>query len=134
MSDPARILLVVAVAGLALAVAWWFRARADRSGAPVDVTGLTAGAGVVIFTKDNCPSCVTTLGMLETLTLPVRRVRAEDEPELFEARAVTGVPVTVVVDGSGEPVAQFAGVPPARGLKRAIARAGEIPGARPREL
>ena len=134
MSDPARILLVLSVAGMALALAWWLRARAERSGTAVDVTGLSAGAGVVIFTKEHCPSCVTTLGMLETVDVPVRRIRAEDEPEVFEARGVTGVPVTVVVDGLGRPIAQFAGVPPARGLRRAIARAGEIPGARPREL
>lgn len=133
MSDLARILLVVSVAALALALAWWLRRRASRSGVAIDVTGLTAGAGVVIFTKDDCASCVTALALLETAALPVRRVRAEDEPEEFEARGITGVPITVVVGGSGRPIAQFAGAPPAWRLKRAIALAGEIPGARPRE-
>jgi glutaredoxin len=124
VSDPARILLVLLVAALSLVVAWWLRSRADRSGDPIDVAGLREGAGVVIFTKDDCPTCVTTLALLETAAVPVRRVRAEDEPEELAARGVTGVPVTVVVDGSGRPIAQFAGVPPTRALLRAVARAG----------
>lgn len=124
MSDPARILLVLAVVALSLAIAWWLRSRAGRSGDPIDVAGLREGAGVVIFTKDDCPTCVTTLALLDTVSVPVRQVRAEDEPKELEARGVTGVPVTVVVDGSGRPIAQFAGVPPARALRRAVARAG----------
>jgi glutaredoxin len=134
VSDPARIVLVLAVAALALVLAWWFRTRANRSGEPIDVSGLRSDAGVVIFTKDDCPSCVTTLGLLEAVAVPVRQVRAEEEPEAFEARRVTGVPVTVIVDGSGRSIAQFAGVPRARALERAIGRALEIPNARPREL
>jgi len=134
MSDPARILLVLSVVASALACAWWLRAVASRSGDAVDVTGLIAGSGIVIFTKDDCPSCVTTLALLETVTGQVCRFRAEDEPEVFEERGVTGVPVTVVVGASGRPVAQFAGVPSERALKRAIALAGEIPDARPRKL
>ncbi len=134
MSDLARILIVLSVSGLSLAVAWWLRARSDRSGEPIDVAGLLAGGGVIVFTKDDCSTCVTTLALLEALSVPVRRVRAEDEPDELEARGVTGVPVTVVVDTAGRPVAQFAGLPPGRALRRAVARAGEIPGARPREL
>ena len=134
MSDPARVVLVLLVAALALACAWWLRRLEGRSGDAVDVTGLIAGAGIVIFTKDDCPSCVTTLALLDTVPAPVRRVRAEDDPQLFEERRVTGVPVTVIVGQFGRRVAQFAGVPSERALKRAIARAGEIPDARPREL
>jgi len=124
MSDPVRILIVLLVAASALAVAWWLRSRAVRSGDPIDVAGLREGAGVVIFTKDDCPTCVTMLALLETTVAPVRRVRAEDEPQELEARGVTGVPLTVVVDGAGRPIAQFAGVPPSRALRRAVARAG----------
>lgn len=135
MSDElARALLVAGALALALALAWWARRRTGRHGPPADVRGLTTGPGAVIFTKEDCPSCAATLAHLETLDIPIRQVRAEDDPGELERRGVTGVPITVIIDATGRPQRQFAGLPPLRPLRRAVRRAREIPGARPRGL
>jgi hypothetical protein len=131
VSDPERIAIVIALATVALGLAWWWRAR---TGSPVDVGGLIDGPGAVIFTRDDCSACTTTLELLEALDLPIRQIRAEDEPGELERRGVTGVPITVVVDGTGRARGQFVGLPKPRALRRAARRAGEIPGPGPREL
>lgn len=132
--DIVRFVIVMASVAVALGAAWWARRRAARRGPSVDVSGLLAGPGVVIFTKDDCATCVEMLGRLASSGLPIRQVRAEDEAVELERRAVTAVPVTVIQDNAGRPVAQFRGVAPAAALRRAVRRAGEIPDAGAREL
>ena len=134
----AQVAVVAAALAAALGTAWWARRSAARRGPAVDVTGLVVGPGVVIFTKDECITCAAALERVEGLGLPVRRVRAEDEPGTLEARGVTGVPVTVVVNQAGGACGRFAGLPARRPLRRAARRARrgarEIPGRGDREL
>ncbi len=140
-SDLPQIATVAGAVGLSLGTAWWLRRRAARHGAPINVAGLMAGSGFVIFTKDECPACLATLERLTLFGLPIRQVREEDEAHELRNRGVTGVPITVVLDGNGRPCGQFAGLPKPRALRRAVRRAGrsshmagEIPGRDPREL
>jgi hypothetical protein len=122
-SELVRILIVAGAAAVALGLAGWLRARASGRGDPVDVSGLADGPAIVMFTKDDCSTCVTALERVSAQPLPVRQVRAEDEPEVFEARGVTAVPLTVIIDTAGKPIARYGGVPPTRSLQRAAKRA-----------
>ena len=79
---------------------------------------------MVVFTKDDCPNCAAVLELLEGEPVTVRQVRAEAEPEVFEKLAIEGVPITVVVASAGRRVAQFAGLPRAASLRRALRRVG----------
>jgi hypothetical protein len=129
--------VVAATVAGALGAAGWARRTAAHRGPEVDVTGLVVGPGVVIFTKDDCATCADALERVEGLGLAVRQIRAEEEPGELEARGVTGVPVTVVVDAAGLPCGRFAGLPARRALRRAARRArrsGEIPGGGGRDL
>lgn len=131
MSDPAvRVLVVALAAGGALAVSWLIRTYYARRQPKLDVWKLISQPGAVVFTRDDCPNCSAVLAILETAKAPVRQVRAESEPGVFEQYAIEGVPLTVVVAGPGHPVAQFAGLPRAGTLRRALRRLGEIPSTR----
>lgn len=134
MTDLARVAIVGGVLVAALVLAWWARTLAARRGSPIDVTGLMQGPAVIVFTKDDCANCAAALELVEGLGLPVRQIRAEEEPRVLKERTVSAVPVTVVIDGSGRTRGQFGGVPSKRALDRAAGRAREIPEARPPHL
>ena len=120
MSDGiARLVIVAVVVGAALLIAWWRRVRAARHGPPIDVGGLVAGPAAVVFTRDDCATCGATLERVGGLGLPVRQVRAEDEPAALAERGITGVPLTVIVDGEGRARGQIGGLPSLRKLRRA---------------
>jgi thiol:disulfide interchange protein len=55
---------------------------------------------------------------------PLREVTYELESDLQKRVGVTGVPLTLVIDRSGEVVAQLAGRLRMASLVRAVARAG----------
>jgi hypothetical protein len=129
-----RVVIVATAVAAALGTAWLLRRRAARRGMSLDVSDLLEGPGVVVFTKDDCATCGEMLSRLTTLGLPIRQVRAEDEPEELEKRLVDSVPVTIIQDGTGRSRAQFRGLAPPGALRRAARRAREIPGARPRGL
>jgi hypothetical protein len=118
-----RLVVVGAVLMAALVMIWYFRRRAARTGLPVDVTALVAGPAAVVFTKDDCRTCVRTLERLRTLDIAVVQIRAESQPRALERRAITAVPVTVIVDDGGVTRGQFRGLPPMRALRRAVHRA-----------
>ena len=131
MSDAGvRVAVVVTLAVVALLVAWLARFLHSRRQNRLDVSGLISGPGVVVFTKDDCPNCAAVLELLDGDPVTVRQVRAEAEPEVFEKLAIEGVPITVVVASAGRHVAQFAGLPRAASLRRALRRVGSIPSAR----
>lgn len=121
--DLARVLTVALAAGAALGLAGWLRVRAARRGNPIDISGLAEGPAAVVFTKDDCSTCTAVLELVSTLGLPIRQVRAEDEPEIFEQRGVTAVPITIFIDGDANPRGQFGGVPARRPFERAARRA-----------
>lgn len=120
-----RALVAAAVLGAVWLLARWWAGR-GRSSA-VDVSGLMSGAGVVIFTRDDCINCEQALAEIELVGVATRRVRLEEEPELAAAAGVEGVPMTVVVDGAGRSRAQFGGKLDRRRLRRALRRAGIAP-------
>ncbi|MEE9473142.1 MAG: thioredoxin family protein [Acidimicrobiia bacterium] len=125
MSDAGvRVAVVVTLTVVALLVAWLARLLHSRRQTRLDVSGLISGPGVVVFTKDDCPNCAAVLELLDGDPVTVRQVRAEAEPEVFEKLAIEGVPITVVVASAGRRVAQFAGLPRAASLRRALRRVG----------
>ena len=125
MSDAGvRVAVVVTLTVVALLVAWLARLLHSRRQTRLDVSGLISGPGVVVFTKDDCPNCAAVLELLDGDPVTVRQVRAEAEPEVFEKLAIEGVPITVAVAGAGRRVAQFAGLPRAASLRRALRRVG----------
>ena len=128
MNEPVvRVLIVALAAAGALVVSWIIRIVHNKRQPRVDVSRLISQPGVVVFTKDDCPNCAAVLKMLEPTGAVVRQVRAETEPEVFEQLAIEGVPLTVIVAAAGRQVAQFAGLPRAASLRRALRRVGEIP-------
>ena len=123
MSELLRVVIVVVGVAAALAVAGLSRRSAGRRGMPIEVSGLLEGPGVVIFTKDDCATCVEMLDRLAPVGLPIRQVRAEEEPDELAVRSVTAVPLTVIQDGTGRPRAQFRGLASVGALRRAARRA-----------
>lgn len=126
--ELARVLIVGAVLGTAAVAALWWRRQAARHGDPVNVDSLAAPQTAIVFTRDECKNCEAVLALVDALALPVRRVRIEDEQEVFDRLGVSGVPLTVITDGSGRNCAQIGGLPSARALRRAARCAREMPG------
>ena len=123
MEEPVvRLLVVVVVVVVGLITVWAFRRRAERTGPPIELGDLVAGRAAVVFTKDDCPTCPETLERLKGLGIPIHQVRAEDRPEELASRGIDGVPVTVLVDGSGRIAGRFRGLPPRGALRRAVRR------------
>lgn len=124
MANPVLGVIVVAavIAGAAL-VAYLTRRNAVYH-APVAVAGLGLPPGLVVFTSTHCHRCKDALAVARSLEVPLREVTFELESELQEQAGITGVPLTVVIDRSGTSIAQFAGEPRARSLRRAVERAG----------
>lgn len=115
--------VLISLVGMGVGVWALGRQFAKPDHAPVDVAGLGTLPGIVVFTSDACPDCLVALDLAERSGLAVRRVRYETEPDQFGARRVSGVPILVVVDQLGQPVAQFSGKIPPRRLERAVQRA-----------
>lgn len=119
-----RALVVVVLVGLALLVA----RLAGRWQRPIHATpnleGLELPAGLVVFTSTDCANCRAALAAASDTGVPIREVTYELEPGLFAKAGVEAVPLTVVVSEEGSVAATFAGVPGARGLRRALRVAG----------
>ena len=118
-----RIAVVVVVAAVALLAAAVWRRRAAPVHPPVDVTGLLAGPGIVIFTRKDCSNCEQALAVVGSQGVPVREVRLEEEPEVAQLAGVEGVPLTVVVAADGTAAAPLAGRLRPGTLQRAVRRA-----------
>ena len=128
MSWELRVAVVTTMLLTVGALAVWLRARAARHGDPIDVASLQAPSTAVVFTRDNCPNCARVLELMQERSIPVRQVRLEEEPAVFERLGVASVPLTVITDGAGRSRSQFGGVPTGRWLRRAARRVREIPG------
>ncbi|MDJ0923849.1 MAG: hypothetical protein QNJ77_04735 [Acidimicrobiia bacterium] len=124
MDDVAgRVLLLLGVAAVAAIAAWWAR-RTRSYHPPVDVAGLGLPAGIVVFTSTDCPRCKDVLAIARASGAPLREITYELEGDLQRRAGVIGVPLTVILDGSGTPVAQLAGQVRRRSLQRALRQAG----------
>jgi len=117
-----RVALLVAVVAAAAIVAYGARRRPHH--APADITGLGFGPGLVVFTSTECRRCKLVLAAAKATGAPLREVTFELEASLQEQAGVTGVPLTIVIDGDGKATAQFAGLVGERRLRRALAGAG----------
>ena len=116
------LVVVLAVIAGALGVSYLTR-RGTGYHPPVTVDGLGLPPGLIIFTSTACHRCKDALAVARAVDVPLREVTFELESELQERAGVTGVPLTLVIDRSGEPVAQIAGRLRRRSLQRAIGRA-----------
>ena len=115
--------VVLAVVAGAVGVSYLTR-RGTSYHPPVVVDGLGLPPGLIIFTSTACYRCKEVLAVARAVDVPVREVTFELESELQERAGVTGVPLTLIIDRSGKPVAQFAGRLRRTSLQRAIRRAG----------
>lgn len=119
-----RLLVVLVVVLVSLGLAAVARGRRRPDHPPVSIDAVDAAPGVVAFTSSTCSTCADALARVAEFHVPVREVSHQVEPSLFAAAGVDSVPLIVVTDRGGTPVAQFVGVPPRRALARAIRSAG----------
>lgn len=124
MSDPlVRLLLIAVVVAVAVGVGLLARRRLVTHPA-VDISGVGFEPGLVVFTSTACHRCKKVLAAARATGAPLREVTYELEAGLQEKVGVTGVPLTLVVDGSGRLNSQIAGQAGEQRLRRAIRKAG----------
>jgi hypothetical protein len=142
-----RIVLAVALAGVALAVAAVLRRR-QRPAGPIrtgyalpgqvdraDFERPDAPWLVAVFTSATCTSCAGVWERAQPLAsnaVVVQELEHARDRALHERYAIDAVPATLVVDGDGVVVASFIGPVTATDLWAAVAEARE-PGATPPE-
>lgn len=125
MSDlVVRALAVGGGAAAAVAVGLLAKRRGRSHQPPARVEGLGLEAAVIAFTSTDCSNCKEVMRRLSDLDVPVREVAYELEPALFEAAAVTAVPLVVITTRDGSRFRQFGGLVETARLKRALAAAG----------
>jgi len=115
----AAILLVIAVTRL---IARWQR----PSHPPIDLGDFGPRPGVVVFTSTDCANCKEALAVVRSLDVPYREATWELEPAVLEAVGIEAVPLTVVVDETGDVQLLAASVPSRRSVRRAAMSAGLI--------
>lgn len=140
-----RMLLVVALVGVAVAVAWLVeRRRPDAPTQPrrwsvpaqldrADFDRPEAPWLVAVFTSATCDSCQGTIDkarVLQSDDVVVQEIEVGALPDLHRRYAIDAVPTVVVADGEGVVVRSFLGPPTATDLWAAVAEARE-PGASP---
>jgi glutaredoxin len=118
-----RLLLVIGVLAAAGLVGYLSNRRRPQH-PPLTVAGLGLPPGLVVFTSAECRRCKDVLAVAKSVGVPLREVTYELESDLQKRVGVTGVPLTLVIDRSGEVVAQLAGRLRMASLVRAVARAG----------
>lgn len=82
--------------------------------------------GIVLFTSTDCSTCKQAIARIRESGLTFREITYDLEPQRFDAWGVTGVPLTVVLDESGDVIDGISGVPKARRIRRAADRAGIV--------
>lgn len=82
--------------------------------------------GIVLFTSTDCSTCKQAIARIRESGLTFREITYDLEPQRFDAWGVTGVPLTVVLDESGDVVDGISGVPKVRRVRRAAERAGIV--------
>jgi hypothetical protein len=77
------------------------------------------GPGVIVFTSEACSTCAPVIAVLDR-RLGIggyRRIRWEDDPEIFARHRIERVPAVAVLDAAGGG-RLWEGVPPVRVLRR----------------
>lgn len=120
-----RLAVVAAVLALGLAAA----RAAGRFQQPVhpwvDLRSTNLEDRVVLFTSTDCSNCAVARRALEQAGVEFREVTWELEGAVQQRLGIDVVPLAVFRDAEGATVAQLAGAPRRRGLRRAIASMGE---------
>ena len=98
------------------------------STAAVDVRGLAAGGAGVAELPDGREVLLTHAGVtrpqLDALGVDFTEVAYDREPDVHRRVGVTGVPLLVIRDETGQEVRRFAGVMPKARLALALVRGG----------
>jgi len=122
-STISRVLVLVVVLGVAAVLALLAR-RTRPHHPPVTIDNLDLPAGIVMFTSTDCPRCRDVLDIAKGVDAPLREITYELEGDLQRRAGVVGVPLTLVISGSGALIAQMPGRFSRRSLLRALGRAG----------
>jgi hypothetical protein len=112
-----RVAVVVGLFAVALAAGRWWR--------PAPAVGRVKmeklGPGVIVFTSEACSACGPVIAVLDRRLGEgeYRRIRWEDDPEVFARHRIERVPAVAVLDAAGRG-RLWEGVPPARLLRRTV--------------
>jgi len=115
-----RTVVVVAIVGLALALALVARRFHRRPLGELDLRGIDGR--IVLFADPACASCDRVRAMLRGEGVDFVEVSYEQGSPRWERTGVQEVPLLVVRRGDGAPAAQIAGIPGIRRLRRAVRR------------
>ena len=112
--------MVVAAAAVVVVA----RLRPGRRRRSLRVEGNLEGPGVYLFTASACDSCDSARSVYvdELGASGFTELTWEEQPGLLTRLGVGEIPVSTVLDSSGQEVGSFVGVPPRRALRRALRR------------
>jgi len=128
MTDEGTRALVAALAiGVPMGLVWArLRPRRVRLGSVPGELG--PFPTVLLFSSSSCPTCPPAREVVTALCgAAVRELTWPADTVAFHKLAVGTVPATFVVDGEGDVVERFDGVPDERRLRRTLGRAGLPP-------
>lgn len=118
-----RLGLTLAVIAVAAGIAFLAR-KTVRVHPAVDIAGAGLPPGIVVFTSTDCGRCKEVLASARSFDVPLREVTYELESDLQQRVGVVGVPLTLVIDRSGNLIEQIAGPAKPRTIRRALTQAG----------
>lgn len=125
MDDVVLRFVIVVALGLAAAMA---AVTARRTAQPVhpelDLSGSDLPLGVVLFTSTDCDNCREARAALQAAGVDFREVTWELEGRSMDSIGIEAVPLAIFRRSDGATVAQIAGVPRPRALRRATALLG----------
>lgn len=122
MDDAVTRLVVAIVLGIiVLALARAARRFQQPVHPLIDLAGTDLPTGVLLFTSTDCTNCAAARERLKEAGVPYREVTWELEGRVLESAGIQAVPVAVFRSEHGATVAQIAGVPTRRALRKAMA-------------
>jgi glutaredoxin len=117
----ARLVAAVVIGIVVLALARAARKFEQPVHPFIDLAATDLPTGVVLFTSTDCTNCAAARERLKQAGVSYREVTWELEGRVLERAGVQAVPVAVFRGEDGATVAQIAGVPTRRALRKAIA-------------
>ncbi len=127
MSEVAvRAVVAVLAIGLPIGLAWMrLRPRRARLGNVPEALG--PFPTVLLFSSPSCPTCPPARELVSAACgSSLRELTWPTDTVFFHKLAVGTVPATFVVDGAGDVLERFDGVPDERRLRRTLGRAGLV--------